>query len=222
MQFYPNQLFHIYNQGNNQRQVFYSYENYEFFLYRLRGSLRPYGDIISYCLMPNHFHILFFVRRTKVSRETYYESRDAIESKRRRIKYGAKAIPLKPRQFTANKKNEMIPLNFTIGNIQKGYARAINSEKGWSGSLFRAKCKVKDGMDDEFVTTFMENGKAKFDFTNPYARTCIRYIHDNPVKGKLVARAEDYQWSSAKEYAGLRNGTLCNLDIGRKILGSTP
>jgi putative transposase len=32
----------------------------------------------------------------------------------------------------------------------------------------------------------------------------IDYIHANPVCRGLVARAEDWEWSSARWYAGLR------------------
>jgi hypothetical protein len=31
----------------------------------------------------------------------------------------------------------------------------------------------------------------------------INYIHENPVRTGLVARAEDYLYSSARNYAGL-------------------
>lgn len=219
MNFYPNQIFHIYNQGNNRRQVFYSDQNFEFFLYRLRGGLGPFGDIISYCLMPNHFHILFFVRHVEVARSVLNESRDKAEWSRRKRKHGAKAIPIQPQNLSASKRAELVSLNSTIGHIQKGYTRAINAENDWSGSLFRAKCKVKDGMINDFVTTNNDNSKSRFDFTNDYARTCIRYIHDNPVKAGMVQNAEEYKWSSAPDYSGLRNGTLCNLNIGKQILG---
>ena len=32
----------------------------------------------------------------------------------------------------------------------------------------------------------------------------IEYIHANPVRRGLVERAEDWEWSSARWYAGLR------------------
>jgi len=35
-------------------------------------------------------------------------------------------------------------------------------------------------------------------------RAVIDYIHANPVRRGLVARAEDSEWSSARWYAGLR------------------
>lgn len=32
---------------------------------------------------------------------------------------------------------------------------------------------------------------------------CINYIHENPVRKGLVERAEDYLYSSARNYTGL-------------------
>ncbi len=36
----------------------------------------------------------------------------------------------------------------------------------------------------------------------------IEYIHQNPVRRGLVAKASDWRWSSARWYAGQREGTL--------------
>ena len=36
----------------------------------------------------------------------------------------------------------------------------------------------------------------------------IEYLHDNPVRRGLVARAEEWLWSSAADYAALRDGPL--------------
>jgi len=35
-------------------------------------------------------------------------------------------------------------------------------------------------------------------------RAMIEYIHANPVRRGLVTRAEDWEWSSATWYAGIR------------------
>lgn len=79
MEFYENQLFHIYNQGNNRRQVFFSDENYEFFLWKMKAYLLPFGDFVAWCLMPSHFHWQFYVRRISVKRQLLFEHVDQIE-----------------------------------------------------------------------------------------------------------------------------------------------
>jgi REP element-mobilizing transposase RayT len=40
----------------------------------------------------------------------------------------------------------------------------------------------------------------------------INYIHNNPVKAGIVENPEDYKWSSAKDYAGLK-GVLKNVVV---------
>lgn len=58
MQFELNNVYHIYTQGNNQQKIFYSQKNYMFFLRKLRTHILPFAEILAYCLMPNHFHVL--------------------------------------------------------------------------------------------------------------------------------------------------------------------
>lgn len=67
MQFEPNVIYHIYNQGNNRQVVFHKREHYLFFLRKMRSYLLPYGDLLAYCLMPNHFHWLLYVHQTEKS-----------------------------------------------------------------------------------------------------------------------------------------------------------
>lgn len=58
MEFFENELYHIYNRGNNKQQIFFNPGNYLFFLTKIRKFICPYCDILAYCLMPNHFHLL--------------------------------------------------------------------------------------------------------------------------------------------------------------------
>ena len=61
MEFEVGHLYHIYNQGNNRRKVFFVRDNYLFFLNKMKHHLLPYADILAWCLMPNHFHIMAHV-----------------------------------------------------------------------------------------------------------------------------------------------------------------
>ncbi len=58
MKLYPENIYHIYNRGNNKQKIFFNRENYLFFLKKIREHLKPHLKFISYCLMPNHFHFL--------------------------------------------------------------------------------------------------------------------------------------------------------------------
>lgn len=60
MEFHSNQIYHIYNRGNNKQPIFFKPENYLYFLEKVRRFILPYGEMLSYCLMPNHFHFLIY------------------------------------------------------------------------------------------------------------------------------------------------------------------
>ncbi len=51
-------IYHIYNMGNQKQKIFFTQENYLFFIRKIRKYLMPVCDILAWCLMPNHFHIM--------------------------------------------------------------------------------------------------------------------------------------------------------------------
>jgi len=58
MKLCPDNIYHIYNRGNNKQKIFFTKKNYLFFLQKVKAELKPFSDIICYCLMPNHFHFM--------------------------------------------------------------------------------------------------------------------------------------------------------------------
>jgi len=55
----PGYPHHITQRGNYQQQVFYTQQDYRFYLKLLRKYSKEYGiSILSFCLMPNHVHFI--------------------------------------------------------------------------------------------------------------------------------------------------------------------
>ena len=50
--------YHIYNRGVNKDPIFLEDCHYSMFLFRLREHIQDKAEVIAYCLMPNHFHLL--------------------------------------------------------------------------------------------------------------------------------------------------------------------
>lgn len=199
MKFHADQVYHVFNQGNNREQIFFEEENYLYFLRKIRKYLIPYTDFICYCLMPNHFHFLIMPN----------------------IHASEPGTALKPgSKYTSSKNKDLNQekLSQNMGVFLSSYTKAINRRFHRSGSLFREKTKVKDGWIDEVITVDGKNKKLFFRPDNDYALQCFHYIHENPVKANLVKVATDWPYSSARDYAGLRNGTLCNLELGRELI----
>ena len=51
-----------------------------------------------------------------------------------------------------------------------------------------------------------------------YFMTVLRYIHQNPVKAKMAATAEEYRWSSYNDY--VKTGGFANTKYALKIMGT--
>jgi putative transposase len=59
-------LYHVFNRGNNKQRIFLSPGNYPYFLQKVQEYLLPACDLIAYCLMPNHFHFLVYANERSI------------------------------------------------------------------------------------------------------------------------------------------------------------
>ena len=68
IQFKAGNYYHLYNRGVNREPIFFNDQNWEYFIKRLRHYCRPeLIDIVAYCLMPNHYHLLVYVKDDNLS-----------------------------------------------------------------------------------------------------------------------------------------------------------
>ncbi len=58
MKFKPENIYHVYNQGNNHERLFLCDDNYQFFLKLFKSYVLPHTEVLAWCLMPNHFHFM--------------------------------------------------------------------------------------------------------------------------------------------------------------------
>lgn len=114
MRFEEEKFYHIYNRGNNGQKIFFENKNYVYFLGKIEKYLGQYVDIIAYCLMPNHFHLLVYCKKMHNSPG---DSKSPGEYSEQVIK--------------------------SIAILLRSYTRAINKKYSRSGSLFQQSTKSK-------------------------------------------------------------------------------
>jgi REP element-mobilizing transposase RayT len=81
--FLPDQYYHFYNRGNNRQAVFFERENYLYFLRGIKKYVHGHVEIITYCLMPTHYHILVRIlpKTSEVFKTSEVSDKEVSESK---------------------------------------------------------------------------------------------------------------------------------------------
>ena len=64
--FIPGNYYHIYNKAVTENKLFIEEKNYHFFISKIKKYLPESVDILAYCLMPNHYHLLIQVKTTEL------------------------------------------------------------------------------------------------------------------------------------------------------------
>ena len=207
MEFSKGELFHIYNRGNNRDIVFYNRGNYLFFIEKIKVYISPYADILAWCLMPNHFHLMVSVKEVELIPLNTINQADIIDP------------------FTGNEQAGIKPrtLNQSIGIMLRSYTNAIHNQEGRTGALFQEETKAIILTDNiSYIPSYFPSAfgtiiTAYQDDDMSYAERCFHYIHQNPVSSHMVKKAEDWEFSSYRDYAGLRNGKLVNKEKGMEF-----
>ena len=181
MYFQSDHLYHIYNQGNNRQKIFFSENNYLYFLRKLKNYLLPYGDLLAWCLMPNHFHLLVFVHSCQLKRPNG-KSRTLNDS-----------IGIMLRSYTRAINKEAI----RSGSLFREETKAVCLTKPQDiKNTWYSKGIIKE--------VIVENPEIG------YPNICFNYILQNPVRAGLVHSASAWKYSSLSEYMGLVPGTMLN------------
>ena len=79
------------------------------------------------------------------------------------------------------------------------YAQMYNKNEKRTGVLFRNRYQIEPIYNMEHLVN------------------CIKYIHDNPVKAKMVSKCEDYKYSSFNDY--INNNGIAQSKIIKELFG---
>ena len=87
-------------------------------------------------------------------------------------------------------------------NLLSSYCQAINKQNGTTGSLFQQNTKAK----------CLNDGPIN------YGPLAFHDIHRETFRERQLKSLDDWEYSSFKDYAGLRKGTLCNKNLALELL----
>jgi len=159
--------YHIYNRTNNKENLFKDDVDRMIFLKRLKAFSFGYFDVLAFCFLDNHFHLLVKIKSQK-SIIKFIE--DLQEQERTKCHKNLLESPT-PHfiDFLVIDQLRRLFISYSVG---------FNKRHGRKGSLFQRPFKricVK-GVND--------------------LRRLVLYIHFNPVKHLITPKVKMYEWSS--------------------------
>lgn len=114
MYFEEHYIYHVFNRGIDRRQTFFTSRSYDYFLGKIKKEITPIADVLAFCLMPNHFHLLL-----------------------RPSQKGCDYLSV-----TGEKTNAMQVLSKKLGVVLGSYTQGLNKHYGRTGSLWQQKTKA--------------------------------------------------------------------------------
>ena len=155
-----------------------------------------FTEILGFCLMDNHFHLLVRMLPRDHGDESFLRQRF-------KLAYGDKAV-LSPGKIP-DLREKWSSLSAFVKEIKQTFSRYYNKQNGRKGYLW----------GDRFKSVIVQDGRTLVN--------CLAYIDLNPVRANIVQRPEDYRWSSLGYHAQTNNreGVL-SLDLGMANWGIEP
>jgi putative transposase len=128
--------YHVLNRGNRRAAVFHKPSDYDAFVKAIADAhARMPIDLLGYCLMPNHFHLVI---RTRADDD----------------------------------------LGRWVRWLLVAHAQRYHRHYGTTGHVWQGRYKAFPVQDDDHLIGV------------------LRYVERNALRAELVARAEDWKWSS--------------------------
>jgi len=130
---------HVTQRGNRRERTFFEDGDYALYLDLLAQAAERYGvEVWSYCLMPNHVHVV--------------------------------AVP-----------RDADALGAAFRHVHRHYTGYVNARMRVTGHLWQGRFSSV-AMDEQHLVA------------------AFRYVALNPVRARLVARAQDWLWSSVRAH----------------------
>ncbi len=167
------------------------------YLFKLISQLSAvyFTEVIGYCLMGNHFHLLVRMLPGEDFSDNEIKKRfTLLYGNDGNRKMGAGQIPVLRKKWAS--------LSEFVKDVKQCFSRYYNRLHNRKGFFW----------SERFKSVIVDNGETLIN--------CLAYIDLNPVRAGLVKKPEDYRWSSLGFHAqtGNKDGLL-SLDFGLKEFG---
>jgi len=124
----PENCFHVYNHAVGHENLFPADKDYAYFLKKIIQHVVPVSDILSFCLMPNHFHLVIRIKNPDET-ENFFRLKTGTE------KYES--------QKSKNENYLEQQISKCYSNLFNTYAKYYNFHYNRTGTLFKRTFRRK-------------------------------------------------------------------------------
>ena len=153
-------FYHLYNRGINRQEVFFTAANYHFFLQLIHQHLTDYCNVLTYALLPNHFHLIIEIKGSLMQKDKVMDDEE-------------------PGNLFINQFRRLLI----------SYTMAINKQEKRSGSLFDSRYKRLLIESEEYLKYLVfychfnpEKHGLTRDFTNYSFSSYNAYVSGKPTQ----------------------------------------
>lgn len=129
----PGQIFHIYNHAIAKENLFERDADYIYFLDKMKLHLTPVCSVLSYCLLPNHYHLLVQFK-TEEELKKYF-------SHKIKSRYSIDELIKQNEDYLSRQISQV------FSNFFNTYAKHFNFVKSRTGTLFKRTFRRKEITD---------------------------------------------------------------------------
>ncbi len=168
----------------------------EYFLNLIKRLSRIYfAEVLGFCLMGNHFHLLVRMHPgDDVDDEEIMRRFSEYHGEDEEVVLGKDQIPYMREKWSS--------LSEYMKEIKQGFSRFYNRRHGRKGFFW----------SERFKSLIVDNGETLIN--------CLAYIDLNPVRAGIVDRPEQYRWCSmGYHFQSNNHGGLLSLDLGLEEFG---
>ena len=192
--------YHIYNRSINKETIFKEDKDFKLFLRKCKTLLLPFFKIEAYCIMPNHFHFLVYVKPITDEILIKIKCQKTLAS----IKFQRKEIPY--HDFLVDQ----------FKRLFQSYALLYNRQEERNGSVFQKGFKrilIKDEYRWYHILAYIHHNPIHHKFREKYKdwKYCsyLAFLSDSSssvAREWVLARFDENIEKAKKEYLVLHQG----------------
>ena len=207
--------YHIFNHANGFENLFREAKNYQYFLEKYEKHIHPIAETISWCLMPNHFHVLVRIKTRQEIFDYFQEQARLQEELTRSDEFSSFRDLTFPKfrtleMFSKEENSSSASKNKSCGFLPNGKVLDEYFLSKQFANFFSSYTQSFNKVYQRRGSLFIKNFKRVKVTNDTYFRNLVIYIHLNPIHHGFTTKELEWSWTSYLDFTKAFPELLCH------------